>query len=288
VSSVLRPVATRVESLTDHDRADFVRLLAADPLLNATLAARVQAVRSIAPGRLGGDVLGVRDHGGRLSAAVVHAGNLVPVGGGPVEWAALGIAVAATPRRCTSIVGRADAVGTLWEQVGSRWEPARAIRPNQPLLMLDRTAGLGPGDPRLRQVGLPDLEAYVTASAAMFTDELGVPPEAVAGAAEYRRRVAALVRRGHAFGIFDAAGEVVFKADIAAVTAHTCQVAGVWVRPESRGRGIGTAALAGVLRHALTQAPTASLYVNDFNLAARRMYTRLGMREVATLATVLF
>jgi predicted GNAT family acetyltransferase len=30
-----------------------------------------------------------------------------------------------------------------------------------------------------------------------------------------------------------------------------------------------------------------SLYVNDFNTAARRMYERLGMREAATLATVL-
>jgi predicted GNAT family acetyltransferase len=31
-----------------------------------------------------------------------------------------------------------------------------------------------------------------------------------------------------------------------------------------------------------------SLYVNDFNVAARRMYDRLRMREVATLQTVLF
>jgi predicted GNAT family acetyltransferase len=29
------------------------------------------------------------------------------------------------------------------------------------------------------------------------------------------------------------------------------------------------------------------LYVNDFNVPARRMYARLGMREHATLATVL-
>jgi predicted GNAT family acetyltransferase len=288
VSSVLRPIATRVESLTDREYPAFARLLAADPLVNATLTARLQSVRSLAPRRFGGDVLGVRDGSGRLTAAAVHAGNLVPVGGGPTEWAALGTAVAATPRRCTSIVGRAEAVGALCDHVAGRWEPARAVRANQPLLMLDRTAVLGPSDPRLRQVRLSDLEAYVTASAAMFTDELGVAPQVVAGAAEYRRRVAALLRRGRGFGILDAAGGVVFKADLAAVTAHTCQVAGVWVRPDLRGRGIGAAGLTGVLRYALTLAPTASLYVNDYNLAARRMYTRLGMHEVATLATVLF
>ena len=46
------------------------------------------------------------------------------------------------------------------------------------------------------------------------------------------------------------------------------------MRPDLRGRGLGTAALAAVVEHALTLAPTVSLYVNDFNLAARRMYAR--------------
>jgi predicted GNAT family acetyltransferase len=59
------------------------------------------------------------------------------------------------------------------------------------------------------------------------------------------------------------------------------------VRPDLRGRGIGTAGLATVLTHALTLAPTVSLYVNDFNVPAMKAYRRLGMRQVATLSTVL-
>ncbi|MCW2493476.1 MAG: family N-acetyltransferase, partial [Frankiales bacterium] len=35
-------------------------------------------------------------------------------------------------------------------------------------------------------------------------------------------------------------------------------------------------------------APTVSLYVNDFNTPARRMYDRLGMRQAGVLSTVLF
>ena len=46
--------------------------------------------------------------------------------------------------------------------------------------------------------------------------------------------------------------------------------------------------MAAVLDHALRLAPTASLYVNDFNLPARAVYARLGMRQVATLSTVMF
>ncbi len=81
---------------------------------------------------------------------------------------------------------------------------------------------------------------------------------------------------------------MVFKADIGALTRDTCQLQGVWVRPDLRGQGIGTRALAGVLDHALRLAPTVSLYVNDYNHAARRMYARLGMRQVSVLKTVLF
>ena len=59
------------------------------------------------------------------------------------------------------------------------------------------------------------------------------------------------------------------------------------MRPDLRGRGLGTAALAAVVEHALTLAPTVSLYVNDFNIAARRMYATPRHAQVATLATVL-
>jgi predicted GNAT family acetyltransferase len=122
----------------------------------------------------------------------------------------------------------------------------------------------------------------------MFTEELGVAPYESTRVADYRRRVAGLIEDGRAFGIVDRDGSIIFKADIGVVSLRTCQLQGVWVRPDVRGRGIGGAALASVLRHALTLAPSVSLYVNDFNVAARRMYARLGMREVATLSTVLF
>jgi predicted GNAT family acetyltransferase len=46
--------------------------------------------------------------------------------------------------------------------------------------------------------------------------------------------------------------------------------------------------MATVIEQALRVAPSVSLYVNDFNLPGRRLYERLGMRQVGTLSTVLF
>ena len=44
----------------------------------------------------------------------------------------------------------------------------------------------------------------------------------------------------------------------------------------------------GVPKPSSSLAPTASLYVNEFNRPAQRLYARLGLRPVATLSTVLF
>jgi predicted GNAT family acetyltransferase len=46
--------------------------------------------------------------------------------------------------------------------------------------------------------------------------------------------------------------------------------------------------MAAVVRDALRRvAPSVSLYVNDYNAAARRLYDRCGFRRVGTFATVL-
>ena len=280
--------APAVESLNEGSEFEVVRLLDADPLVNVTLASRLNAAGSLAPGILGGPVLGVRDRDRALVAAAFNGGNLLPVGGEPASWELLAGAVGDMRRTCTSIVGKAEAVAVMWAVLERRWGPAREIRPEQPLLVIDDAADLPVGDPRVRRIRAEDSEQYLHAAAAMFTEELGISPLSERNGFAYRRRIGALIAAGFAFGLLDEGGKVLFKADIGALSERTCQIQGVWVRPDLRGQGIGTAALASVLRHALRLAPTVSLYVNHFNEPARRMYQTLGMRQVATLSTVLF
>ncbi len=224
--------------------------------------------------------------GAVLDAAALSGGNLIPVGGDETSWRLLATTISARPRTCTSVVGSAAAVATMWPILERRWGSARAIRSAQPLLVLDRRPAVA-SDPLVRRAVPNEVDRYMAASAAMFLDELGISPYEAPGVDAYRVRIAELISAGHAFVRFDDRGQVAFKADLGVVSAQTCQVQGVWVRPDLRGRGIATAAMATVLRHALTLAPTASLYVNDFNAPARRVYTKLGMRHHATLATVL-
>jgi uncharacterized protein len=285
--SVVRPQlrTQSVHELDNTDRTALDRLVAADPYVNAVLASRLRAVASLHESRIGGRLIGIRDEG-ELVAAAFSGGNLLPVAGDEEAWTALARHVAQTPPACTSIVGRADAVHAMWRVLYRAWGGGRGVRYAQPLLVAEHVPAV-PIDLRVRRIRIDEIDEYLPAAVAMFSEELGIPPGGSAGLSAYRRRVEWLIRSQRAFGIVDADGRIAFKADLGAVSAQTCQVQGVWVRPDLRNRGIGTAALAAVFEHALKLAPSVSLYVNDFNEPARRMYARLGMREVATLATVL-
>jgi predicted GNAT family acetyltransferase len=154
-------------------------------------------------------------------------------------------------------------------------------------MAIDRAPSVA-AEPRVRPVRPAELETLMPAAVAMFTEEVGVSPLRVDGGVGYRARVAELVRAGQSLAWIED-GEVVFKAEIGAVSRAACQVQGVWVSPAHRGRGIGTAGTAAVVEYARTSiAPVVSLYVNDFNEAARAAYRRVGFHEVGRYASVLF
>jgi predicted GNAT family acetyltransferase len=61
------------------------------------------------------------------------------------------------------------------------------------------------------------------------------------------------------------------------------------VRPGWRDRGLATGGVAAVVQDALTHvAPVVSLYVNDYNEAARATYRRVGFTDVGAFMSVLF
>lgn len=143
-------------------------------------------------------------------------------------------------------------------------------------------------DPLVRQVRKEELDAYLPAAVAMFTEEVGVDPSAGPGASGYRARVAELISTGRAFARFEH-GQVVFKAEIGALSRKVGQIQGVWVHPDRRSTGLGTAGTAAVAQHLIRGlGRSASLYVNSFNHAARIAYEKVGFQRFGSFSTVLF
>jgi predicted GNAT family acetyltransferase len=282
---VLRTPTARV--LDEGDEAAVHRLLATDPVAACVLAGRVEAAGT-APASLGAPLWGFGD--GQLDAVCLAGANLIPFavpGAERAAAAAFADRARRAGRRCSTIVGPSSAVAPLWELLAPHWGPARDHRPRQPLLAIAGPPAV-PAEPRVRPVRPTELDTLLPAAVAMFTEEVGVSPLRVDGGAGYRARVAELVRAGQSLAWIEQ-DEVLFKAEIGAVSRAGCQVQGVWVAPAHRGRGIGTAGTAAVVEYARTAiAPVVSLYVNDFNTAARAAYRRVGFQEVGEYASVLF
>lgn len=263
---------------------DWVRAaLEADSIAACMVAARVEAAGTD-PWRLGGELWGFGD---RLEGLCFAGANMIPLRGDPDALRAFADRAMHRGRTCSSLVGPAHPVLGLWNELADSWGPVREIRPDQPLLAMNRLPDVPP-DPLVRAVRPDELDRYLPAAIAMFTEEVGIDPTAGDGGAGYRARVAELIATGRAFARFEG-GEVVFKAEIGALSRRVGQLQGVWVHPRRRGQGLGAIGTAAVVERLVSgMGRSASLYVNSFNLPARAMYNRLGFRQVGTYATVLF
>ncbi|GAA3907299.1 N-acetyltransferase GCN5 [Amorphoplanes auranticolor] len=274
-----------IRQLGESERATVERILDQDPYAGAQIAERV-AAHGLNWWRSDGRIYGYGT-GRRIESLCWSGAHLVPVCTTPAAVAAYADLLGAEPRICSSIIGRAEAVLDLWERLGGHWGPARDVRPHQPLLVADREAPVAP-DPEVRLVQPGEVDQLFPAAVAMYTEEVGVSPLVDDGGRGYKRRISDLVRSKRAYARF-VGDRVVFKAELAIVTRRTTQVQGVWVDPEFRGQGMAAGAMAAVLRDALRRvAPTVSLYVNDYNAPARRVYARCGFVPNGSFATVLF
>ncbi|CDO10732.1 DUF4081 domain-containing protein [Mycolicibacterium cosmeticum] len=274
--------------LTDERRVTVVRdldsvreVLDADPVGACMVACRVLD-HGVDPNAIGGE-LWTR---GRAAESLCYAGaNLIPLRGGLDDIAAFADKALSAPRRCSSLVGRAELVLPLWRRLEAGWGAARDVRDDQPLMALS-----GPPqcalDPAVRPVRMDELDAYLVAAIEMFIGEVGIDPRMGDGGRGYRRRVAGLIAAGRAWARFEG-GEVVFKAEVGSQSPTVGQIQGVWVHPDWRGRGLGAAGTATLADAVLRGGRIASLYVNGYNHVARGTYAKIGFTQVGTFATVL-
>ncbi len=281
----LRRGRRAVRTLGEADRGRALEVCARRPAVGVYVAAR------LAEGdldRTRGSLLGYAPEDGIEAICWVSA-NIVPVGCDEAAAVAFAGQLRRHRSRVSSIFGQAMEVAWLWDALAPFWGEPLDLRVPQPLMQLAPDAPLGVApDPLVVPATAADLDLLVPASAAMFTEEIGYPPyRDAAGANHYRRAVGTLVGRGHSFVRIDD-DRVVFKADIGSVGVGACQIQGVWIDPEFRGRGLAAPAMAAVVAQARRVAPLVSLYVNGYNAPALATYRRVGFEEIDRFATLLF
>lgn len=267
------------------DLPDVVALLARDPVVNVVADYRARTTQ-LEPRWLNGEMWGCFADGELVS--VCHsAANLIPAMADQRAAELFAAKALSQRRRCSTLLGPSEAVDAMWEVLRLSWPAAREVRRRQPHLEAARPSSVQP-DPEVHLTTMDQLDVLYPACVAMYTEEVGVSPEENGGAALYRARVAQLVSRGWSFSRIED-GRVIFKAEVAAASPYACQVQGVYVAPDRRGEGLGSAGMAAVV--ALAQrhiAPVVALYVNEHNVAARRVYEAVGFVQTATFTTIMF
>ncbi|WP_235001804.1 GNAT family N-acetyltransferase [Arcanobacterium ihumii] len=269
----------------------------------------------------GSHFLALFDDDGEIRALCFHGANLAPWGFDDDGLELLGDYLGHETIFASSLVGPADQVMGLWSRINWRFPHPRDIRPHQLSMVFEpyRNSRFaadikpgrstlvgaphktemnlhGDGEERLgavvgvRRGTLNDFDIVFPASVAMFVEEVGYDPTIYGDG--YAKRVRQLLAEGRTFiqtgkdpyGV----ERVEFKADIGVLVNGHAQIQGVWTAPDLRGQGIASGLIYDVSKFIVKNiAPTVSLYVNDFNHAAVRVYDKAGFVQVGEFATVL-
>ena len=272
-----RPSRFQVRPLERRDEAVALEALGRNPVRDVFIASRILhdgALSSLGPSPLWGAF-----EDGELRG-LLHVGpNLVPAADDEAACEALANAAGGLyPTRM--VVGERVMVELLWSIVGGSYPAPREVRRRQFVYAVEPGGlvlepGSGRGIARLAERS--DEDRVLKLSAAMYTEEMGENPLA-RDPDGYRRRVRMLTSRGWTY-VYDAGGTLQFKMDVGCASTRSAQIQGVYVPPELRGRGVGTAAMAACCDLALDRHPNLSLYVNDFNTPAVALYERIGFRR---------
>ncbi|MGN0099912.1 MAG: GNAT family N-acetyltransferase [Dietzia sp.] len=263
------------------ETAAVSEVLASDPLVSAPAAEKL-ATSGVVAGADGRFLT----LGGPERSLVFIGSSVLPLRGDGPDLHALGGAVAALGLGPMSVHGRRERVAALWPELRGAWGEAREFRGHQFLMTLERPVDRTLIPQGVRPATLEEFEPVLAAAAAMYREELRADPFAVGAGIPFRRRVARSLARGRTWVAFER-GEVVFKADVAALAPRVAQIQGIWVHRDGRGTGLGSGGTAAVCAALQDRGLTPSLVVNGSNTAARAAYRRVGMTDAVDYATVL-
>lgn len=265
-----------IRELKLSDTAEALLLLGARPLHNVFLE---HVVRSGALGRTPG-FLGY-DHDGRLEAIMMVG----PLGGTALDvrndeaYPGLAREASRLSLRPRHIVGSEDVTVPFWSSyerfaprvIWTRREPVYVVRGAQ------LQAQPAP-DGRLEVASERDLEAVLENSAEQHREDLkddrhGADPEG------FRDRHRIELRVGR-WWVLRERGRIVFQAHVGAESSHVVQIGGVFTPPDLRNRGYATRGVRALVSILLARRPAVSLFCDEKNAPARRVYENLGFRAL--------
>jgi predicted GNAT family acetyltransferase len=222
----------------------------------------------------------------QIVAVSLLAGNSISVVYGEGAGAtALGAFHRRVSAQLQTILGPREAVEPFWHAYsGSSLAPLQVRR--QVLLDLRARELRYFSEPLLQLAEPEDLNDLFQMSVAMHEEETGLPLHP-SERDVFRRNVAARIDSGHTWCLRDSfTDRMMFKASLASLSPEVAQVEGVFVSPSFRGSGVARRALSEMLRRVLYTVDRVTLYADEKNMPALKLYRRLGFRDAGPWITI--
>lgn len=279
-----QPLLVRIAR--ERDRKQIATFLEEDPFVHVYLIARVLNEPDLASAELL-----VATSGGRIAGIAIASGNVVVAVDRSLDATevrlvidALADAMIGRSPVVRAVIAEADLVEMLWQRLQLHLMPPTVVRLTQPIYVLtqeEAERGDFPASLKtVRRATRAEHDILVAACSAMHLEEVGINP-LDRDAAGYRDRVRDLIDSGRAL-VLMLGREIAFKCEISAVTPAAVQLTGVWTAPHLRRKGFAQAALREICGGVGRQGKAVTLFVNDFNAPAIRLYEQLGFRKIGT------
>ncbi len=274
---VSRSSDAKVRALAGADTAAALQLLRERPVHNVLLEHLVrEGALSRLPGFFGCEIAGTLE-------AILMVGAL---GGSSLEvrraeaFQPLADWVSRLAFRPRHLTGAEDVTVPFWKEYGRfagplLWERRERVY----VLTRERFAqsGEGAGAPGLREAADHDLDMLVRNSAQQHREDLKEDRFAM-DPAGFRSRHRSEMREGH-WWVVDERGELRFQVHVGPFNGTVIQLGGVFTPPEVRGRGHATRGLRALAARLLREHPAVSLFCDDANAVACRLYERVGFER---------
>lgn len=268
-----------IRTLSDDDAEEAVTFLRKDPLINVYLISRLIEERFPSAAQM------VEVRFNRQIVVVASlATNIVLAADPAAPRDVTESAIAAVADRILTrmlpvraIISPAPLVESLWNRLRTRLDPPTVVRMTQPVYALRKRFDY-PDLAEARYSTARDLDQLVPACAAMHKEEVGIDP-LERDTVGYRERIRELVERKRSIvRVVD--GAIAAKCEFSAVTDDAVQLMGVWTSPSHRRKGIAASMLREVCGHLARKGRIVTLFVNDFNQPAIRLYESLGFVRI--------
>lgn len=268
---------TRTRRLTPRDEVAVLRFLGRHPaqhayLLGLLARGALDEASELQP------FVGWFERGALGAVASLGANVVLSRASSPRGVAALAVEACQLGVEVRVAVGPDFEVDVFLQQFGR--SEVRLERGGQVLLELDaRHLVRSARSLRLRPAQPEELDAVWHLDEDMILEELGFSPFETEPQM-HRQGCLRRIEEQRTWVEGAVGGPLTFKVDHAAVSPQVVQLSGVFTPPLHRRRGIALQALGEMCHLLLREVPRVSLYVNEDNAAARRIYRRLGFREV--------